>query len=118
MPNLLRNSIDAGVWRGEFSGFSQEPAVVVVHIGQALDDVNTRQLENGNWEISVPIPASTLSDGVKTFLVQEGIGNTIASFNIIAGEPFAQDLRAEINLLREELDLLKSAFRRFVSETM
>ena len=117
MVNLIRSSISGGLWRGEFEGFADAPAVVVLHLGTPLDDVSTLQLESGNWEVSVPIPSSVLTDGVLTFVVQDQNDKTLATFTIIAGEPFAEDLRAEINLLREELDLIKSAFRRHVSET-
>ena len=37
---------------------------------------------------------------------------------LVAGDALAYDLRTEIALLREELDLLKRAFRRHCLETM
>ena len=36
----------------------------------------------------------------------------------LAGEALAHDIRAEIDLLRAELDMLKRAFRRHCLETM
>ena len=44
-------------------------------------------------------------------------GEVLASFTLVAGVPLEEDLRAEISLLRAELDLLKKAFRRHVTET-
>jgi hypothetical protein len=42
----------------------------------------------------------------------------LGSFSITSGEPLEDDLRNEINLLREELDMLKRAFRRHCVETL
>ena len=39
-------------------------------------------------------------------------------FTVIAGVPLDEDVRAEISLLRAELDLLKRAFRRHCAETV
>ncbi|MFZ5749697.1 MAG: hypothetical protein ACOY5U_01375 [Pseudomonadota bacterium] len=47
----------------------------------------------------------------------DGSGGTLASFVVIGGAPVEADLRAEVELLRAELDLLKRAFRRHCAET-
>jgi hypothetical protein len=47
----------------------------------------------------------------------EKTGMTLNSFALLFGEVLAEDIRAEMGLLREELDLLKSAFRRHCVET-
>ena len=41
----------------------------------------------------------------------------LGSFTLIAGEALGDDLRAEVSLLRAELDMLKRAFRRHCLET-
>ncbi|MDA8740151.1 hypothetical protein N9M73_03340 [Rhodobacteraceae bacterium] len=41
----------------------------------------------------------------------------LARFTLIGGDLVDQDLRAEIDLLRAELDLLKRAFRRHCADT-
>lgn len=115
MVELLRSSIQSGVWRGEFSGFSEKPSILVMHLGKVLADVNVSKLDNDNWTVAAPIPSDTIADGVQTFLVQDSSGTTLTTFSMIAGDVLDQDLRAEINLLREELDLLKTAFRRHYS---
>ena len=43
---------------------------------------------------------------------------TLDTITFIAGEALADDIRAEIDLLRAELDMLKRAFRRHCVETM
>lgn len=70
------------------------------------------------WEVQLEIPADILTDGVQTFLMMDNeTGTTLDSFAILTGEPLADDLRGEIDLLRAELDMLKKAFRRHCVET-
>jgi hypothetical protein len=49
---------------------------------------------------------------------QRETGETLAHFTIITGVPMEDDLRAEVDLLRAELDMLKRAFRRHCVETL
>ena len=41
----------------------------------------------------------------------------LGDFTLMAGDAVADDLRAEVELLRAELDMLKRAFRRHCLET-
>jgi hypothetical protein len=69
--------------------------------------------------VKADIPKEFLMDGVQTFLfVFEGQTEILDRFSIITGEPLEEDLRAEIQLLREELDMVKRAFRRHCIETI
>ncbi|TDL79352.1 hypothetical protein E2L08_10005 [Palleronia sediminis] len=69
--------------------------------------------EGGDTVLTVPVPPEALSDGAHTILVSERkTGATVASLQIVAGAPLAEDIRAEIDLVRAELDILKQAFRR------
>ena len=113
--------IGAGRWQADLVSPSAEeaPAVEVWHQDTRLEGVSVGAASApGRWPVSVPIPAGLLSDGVQTFLVREaGSGAVIGHFTIVAGTPLEADLRAEIDLLRAELDLLKRAFRRHCVET-
>jgi len=69
--------------------------------------------------VKVPVPASAISDGVQTFVISDGdTGDVLNTFSILAGDAIGEDMRAEMDLLRAELDLLKRAFRRHCVETM
>ena len=64
------------------------------------------------------VPADSLSDGVQTYLVNDArSGDKLASFTILAGDTLSDDIRAEIDLLRAELDMLKKSFRHHCNET-
>ena len=63
-------------------------------------------------------PAEVLSDGIQTILIREaGSDEPMERIVIAAGKPLDDDIRAEVDLLRAELDMLKRAFRRHCVET-
>ncbi|GGL54153.1 hypothetical protein [Wenxinia marina] len=119
---LTSTRIVEGVWEGVLTRVGQDegaPALVVSHLGEEVGGLEVIPAGPGEWALRLPIPARLISDGVQTFVIREadGAGEVLESFAIVAGAPLAEDLRAEIDLLREELDLLKQAFRRHCVET-
>lgn len=100
-----------GIWLGHLQA-ETEPKVEVRYLGQGLEDVGITRLDNG-WELRIPVPVAALSDGVHCFVIADAVTEQkLGDFTIIAGAPAADDLRAEVELLRAELDMLKRAFRR------
>ena len=70
------------------------------------------------WLVQVPVPLEAVGDGVQTFLIVDAtIDEVLESFTLISGEALGDDIRAEVELLRAELDMLKRAFRRHCLET-
>lgn len=122
-PLLTPTRLRAGVWEGELrspDGRKELPVIAVTLRDQPLDTVRITPIEGtvGRWLIRVLIPAEHLNDGIQTFLIRNrDSGATLGSFAIVAGAPLDEDLRAEIGLLRAELDMLKQAFRRHCRET-
>ena len=121
---LTKTRIRSGVWEGLLTGGSERatpPEIEVRHLELPLDGVQVA-LADGmrkTWTVRVPIPADLLSDGVQTFLIHARPGGEkLASFTIITGAVLEEDIRAEVDLLRAELDMLKRAFRRHCLETM
>ena len=113
---LVATRLAGGVWEGLLHGFTEEPRVLATHGGQELPGV-TVAAGNGGWVVRVPVPAETLAEGVQTYLVADAAtGEVLGSFALVAGEALSLDLRAEIDLLRAELDMLKRAFRRHCLE--
>lgn len=119
---LTRTRLVAGIWEGIMTEPVEgvEPRIGVRHEGTEIPGVEVLpEGSPGLWLVRVPIPQEAISDGVQTFVVLDRVnGETLTSFSIVAGEPLADDLRSEIDLLRSELDLLKRAFRRHCVETM
>ena len=109
-----------GVWEAIIEMPSGTPELTVTHLDRAVEGVSlTDTGKNGQWLLKVPVPPSAICDGVQTFLVQDAdSGQRLGSFSLIAGEALGDDIRAEMDLLRAELDMLKRAFRRHCLETM
>lgn len=120
---LIENAVRAGVWHGLLSADAADrppPVIEVSHQGKVLPGISIGPVEGagGRWVVSQPIPAEVLCDGVLTFLVREvGRDAALGHFTILTGEAIAQDMVAEIDLLRAELDMLKRAFRRHCLES-
>ena len=121
---LTKTRIRAGVWEGVLQAFGEQtfhPVIEVLHLEVALRDVRIEAAPDSKkrWHIQVPIPVELLSDGVQTFLIRDAkSGERLDSFTIITGAAMEEDIRAEVDLLRAELDMLKKAFRRHCLETM
>ncbi|TGD44662.1 hypothetical protein EEB11_03555 [Pseudotabrizicola sediminis] len=118
---LTKTRIRAGIWEGVLSGVASQPTLEVLLLEQPISGVVVEPVTGraGDWAVRVPVPAEVLSEGVQTFLIREaGSDQTLAHFTIITGVAMEDDLRAEVDLLRQELDMLKRAFRRHCLETM
>lgn len=112
-----------GIWEGQIGNApasGAKPDITVMFQDQPVQGVQlTEGQRGGEWTISVPIPAEAVADGVQTFVIFDAAGSTrLGDFTLIAGEAVSDDLRAEVELLRAELDMLKRAFRRHCLETM
>ena len=117
---LARTRLFAGVWEGvlKCEGADRPPEIEVTHLG----DVITHKIQPlkdspGHWALRIPVPPERLSDGVQVFLITEKPdGRKLGSFTLVTGEPLEEDIRAELELLRAELDMLKKAFRSYSRE--
>lgn len=122
--SLTKTRIHAGYWEGMLMAEAMgaySPQIEVLHLGQPIEGVEL--IADGEmeklWTLRVPIPAELLSEGVQTFLIRDArSGELLERFTVITGEPLEDDLRAEVDLLRAELDMLKKAFRRHWLEVM
>lgn len=117
---LTKTRLISGVWEGELTGVegTEAPTLSVSHLTEPVAGLEVMQ-DNGRWFVRVPVPVECISDGVQTFLItDDASGDVLASFALLSGEALAEDIRAETELLRAELDMLKRAFRRHCLETM
>lgn len=117
---LTKTRIKAGVWEGVLSGPATLPALEVRHLEAEVPGLSVTPVPDrpGDWAVRLPIPVAALTEGVQTFLIRDrATGETLQHFTVITGVPMEDDLRAEVDLLRAELDMLKRAFRRHCLET-
>lgn len=120
---LSKTRLRNGAWEGQILGASStgaRPNIQVTYLDQPVEGVEMIEAGNGtSWDLTIPIPPHAIADGVQTFLIiDQDTSTKLGDFTLMAGEAVSDDLRAEVELLRAELDMLKRAFRRHCLETM
>ena len=120
---LVKTRLQAGIWEGELfvpDEAERLPEIEVTHLDQPVPGhaITEDPDRAGVWFVRFSVPAELIADGVQTFVISDRLtGARLASFAVLAGEALGDDLRAEMDLLRQELDMLKRAFRRHCLET-
>lgn len=114
----LRHGRFEGIIEGATGG--ARPAIEARHQDHIIEGIDLRESDvEGQWDLTVPIPEEAIADGVQSIVIYSaGTGDKLGDVTLIAGDAAAEDLRAEVELLRAELDMLKRAFRRHCLETM
>lgn len=121
--SLVKTRLQSGTWEGvlTYTGTDDySPDLRISHMDVIIGSPEViRDEANDHWVIRVPIPVETISDGIQTFMIIDNETNEkLGSFVMLAGESLQDDIRAEMDLLRAELDMLKKAFRRHCIETL
>ncbi len=119
---VTKTRIQAGIWEGVISADQAglgEPEIAVTHLDKPVKSIAiSKESGNEHWTLRIAIPPELLADGVQVFVISDNVtGEKLDSFTIVTGEPLEEDIRAEVELLRAELDMLKRAFRRHCLET-
>ena len=113
---LQMSRLRDGQWEGIIAS-EVSPDLVVTHHGKVVGELAVEQIKPGRWRLSLPLPVALISEGVQSFVISERTGgDTIDRFSIIAGRVLDEDIRVELEVLREELTLLKAAFRRHCAQ--
>lgn len=117
---LTKTRMMQGSWEGLVTGTGEEtPQIAVTHRGKTVEGTafEPAKAQDG-WLIRIPVPKEAIADGVQTLIITDMRTNEqIGNVTLLSGEALGDDMRAEIDLLREELDMLKRAFRRHCLET-
>lgn len=126
MPdNATSLGLRAGVWECSLRLAEPPRRVALTLHGQTLGPAEIAADGDGHWRVRARLPAETLTEGVQTYVLIADDGNgdepprpgarRLARLPLIAGEALESDLRAEISLMRDELDLLKRELRRLAA---
>ncbi|MDC0737574.1 hypothetical protein N6L24_04740 [Cognatishimia sp. SS12] len=119
--SISKTRLLEGMWEGIVTAETadaDQPILEVTHQDKPLEKIGLTERGEGHWNLRIPIPATLIADGVHTILIRDQQAQqTLDTITIVAGEPLAEDIRAEMDLLRAELDMLKRAFRRHCLET-
>lgn len=104
-----------GHWTGRLRAGSAPKLSVSLH-GEPLQGVSVEPAGEGLWQIGFAVPPAALSDGAHSFLIDDAeTGQRLGVATIIAGVGLEEDLRAELDVIRAELDMLKRTLRRLAS---
>ena len=120
---LTKTRIQAGVYEAVLKADVEGnyfPELQAFHLEKPVGELSLSEdaALDKTWLVRLTIPADVLTDGIQSFvIVDTKTEATLDSFTIITGEPLDDDIRAEVDLLRAELDMLKKAFRRHCVET-
>lgn len=118
-PQLTKNRFRSGVWEGELRYHGDTaPELVASLNGEPVEglDVKPDTARSGVAVVRLTVPVAALSDGLQTVVIGDAQGQALIRFVIAADGEEHENLRSEVALLRAELDLLKSAFRRHVRD--
>ena len=118
-PHFIHTAVNAGVWEGTLAGAGTEaPVLKATHDGQALPDIALdHDAVNGVWHVRIPLPSRLINEDLQVVVITDGAGHRLGHFSVLAGDLLSEDLRAEIALLRAEVDMLKSALRKQFKES-
>ena len=122
MNSFRHEGLRGGVWRGVIDGAAEPGPLAVVHRGERVAVAEVQRLADGSgWAVTAPLPLDRLTDGATSFLLVADDGGADAPapgarrlgvLPVVSGAPLDADLRAEMELMRAEIDLLKREFRR------
>jgi hypothetical protein len=119
---LVRVRLHAGRYEGVLT--AENPAnshgLEAVHEGKVVAVATLVQddVRPADWRVTIDLPASLIAEGVQVIAIRSVItGAVLDRITLMAGAPLDEDFRAEVALLRDELEMLKRAFRRHCAET-
>jgi hypothetical protein len=111
---LVKVAFQAGRYEGELHA-PDDTGIEAVHEGRVIAAGRLTHGE-GATRVSVDFPAEIMSDGVQVVSLRSTVtGAVLDRITFLAGDILDDDIRAEVALLRDELEMLKRAFRRHVN---
>lgn len=116
---LTRVRLHGGRYEGLYGG-PVGASVEAVHAGAvvAVAQVQPADTASGRGRVAIDLPASVIGDGVQVITLRSVLtGEVLDRITLLSGAPLDEDIRAEVALLRDELEMLKRAFRRHCSDT-
>lgn len=116
---LVRTTLSAGRYEGVLTGAGQTE-IEALHKGRIVGvaQITAHPTEASALQVALDLPADVLSDGVQVIgLRSTATGNVLDRITLMAGSALDEDIRGELSLLRDELEMLKRAFRRHCADT-
>ena len=118
--SLTRVRLQGGRYEGLLEA-AAPVAIEAVHDGKvvAAARLSPEDSAPGRYRVALDLPAVVIGEGVQVITIRASQSNSVLDrITLISGDPLDQDIRAELALLRDELELLKHAFRRHCADTV
>ena len=116
-PKLTRVALRGGRYEGVLEADGQVPVIELVHRERVVAVAEVSGAD-GKYAVTADLPPEVMADGVQVVALRSAVdGEVLDRLTMLFGSGLDGDYRAELALLRDELDLLKSAFRRHCQET-
>ena len=118
--SLTKLSLRGGRYDGVLKSAVAPPIIEVVHMEKVIGtaEIAERAGVAGEYNVGFDLPGSVLNDGVQVVALRSAAdGAVLDRMTILSGAPLDEDIRSEVALLRDELEMLKAAFRRHSAET-
>jgi len=116
---LVCTTLSAGRYEGVLKG-AEQTEIEALHRGKIIGiaTLAPHPKEVDALAVSLDLPQEVVSDGVQVVgLRSTASGEVLDRITLMAGSALDEDIRGEIALLRDELEMLKRAFRRHCAET-
>lgn len=109
--NLTAIGLTDGIWTARITDATDQPRLEVRLGDQPIESALPEPEPDGSWTLRLRLPVDAISDGLTVLSVYQGT-DRLGGFIVAAGDLLQDDLRAQVTLLRAEVDLLKSTIRR------
>lgn len=116
---LTRVRLQGGRYEGLFNGRA-DAGIEAVHEDQVVAAAGLMPDDRapGRFRVTLDLPATVIAEGVQVIALRSTMsGAVLDRITLMSGAPLDEDIRAEVALLRDELEMLKRAFRRHCAET-
>jgi hypothetical protein len=115
---LTRLSLAAGRWEGRLTGPPglHPPQIAATWRGAEIAEPHVVPLGEGRWTVAIQLPLALMSDGMQTVAIGPRDEEPLCLETLAFADPVDPDIRAQVEALRTEVELLKRAFRRHLAE--
>jgi hypothetical protein len=118
METLTRVRLAGGRYEGLLAA-PTDTGIEAVFEGRviAVAAVSPERDRPDSARVVLDLPAEVIGEGVQVIALRSTVsGAVLDRLTLMSGAPLDEDIRAELALLRDELEMLKTAFRRHCAE--
>ncbi|MBF9059485.1 hypothetical protein HKCCSP123_09865 [Rhodobacterales bacterium HKCCSP123] len=117
---LTRVRLSGGRYEGLMTAADGSAGVEAVFEGRvvATASISADPARQGGWRVAIDLPAEVIGEGVQVIALRSvASGEVLDRITLMSGAPLDEDIREELALVRDELEMMKRAFRRHCAET-